>query len=271
MKVKSLSRVQLFATPWTAAHQAPPSMGFSRQEYWSGVPLPSLMHTLLSHYSLCAVSISGLLSASPPFFPKPKVLPTLSLKWCMCDTRTFMLNVSPSSRQWSLMSLVPGSGFMEDNFSMDQGGGAVWWFKLITFMVVNFYCHYISSASDHQAWLGTPVLHHLQANLTHDSRSSCSSIDLLYMMHIAAPLAGPGSKDFRCDKPHLILTANAWRVPSLSVFYMWANRSVERQSAKCALLNGTALVTCFQSLFSSIIHGLHMTLKSENSRIEIRI
>ena len=41
VKVKSLSRVWLFTTPWTAAHQAPPSMEFSRQEYWSGVPLPS--------------------------------------------------------------------------------------------------------------------------------------------------------------------------------------------------------------------------------------
>ena len=41
VKVKSLSHVQLFATPWTAAYQAPPSMEFSRQEYWSGVPLPS--------------------------------------------------------------------------------------------------------------------------------------------------------------------------------------------------------------------------------------
>ena len=41
VKVKSLSPVRLLATPWTAAHQAPPSMGFSRQEYWSGVPLPS--------------------------------------------------------------------------------------------------------------------------------------------------------------------------------------------------------------------------------------
>ena len=41
VKVKSLSHVQLFATPWTAAYQAPPSMGFSRQEYWSGLPLPS--------------------------------------------------------------------------------------------------------------------------------------------------------------------------------------------------------------------------------------
>ena len=42
MKVKSLSRVQLLVTPWTAAYQALPSMGFSRQEYWSGVSLPSL-------------------------------------------------------------------------------------------------------------------------------------------------------------------------------------------------------------------------------------
>ena len=41
VKVKSLSCVRLLATPWTAAHQAPPSMVFSRQEYWSGVPLPS--------------------------------------------------------------------------------------------------------------------------------------------------------------------------------------------------------------------------------------
>ena len=41
MKVKSLSCVQLLATPWTVAHQAPPSMGFSRQEYWSGLPFPS--------------------------------------------------------------------------------------------------------------------------------------------------------------------------------------------------------------------------------------
>ena len=41
VKGKSLSHVQLFATPWTAAHQAPPSMGFPRQEYWSGMPLPS--------------------------------------------------------------------------------------------------------------------------------------------------------------------------------------------------------------------------------------
>ena len=43
LKVKSLSRVQLFVTPWTAAYQAPLPMEFSRQEYWSGLPLPSPM------------------------------------------------------------------------------------------------------------------------------------------------------------------------------------------------------------------------------------
>ena len=54
VKVKSISHVRLLATPWTAAYQAPPSMGFSRQEYWRGVPLPfprmSLL-LLLSHFS----------------------------------------------------------------------------------------------------------------------------------------------------------------------------------------------------------------------------
>ena len=44
VKGKSLSRVRLLATPWTAAYQAPPPMGFSRQEYWSGVPLPSPLY-----------------------------------------------------------------------------------------------------------------------------------------------------------------------------------------------------------------------------------
>ena len=55
MKVKSLSRVRPSAIPWTAAFQAPPSMGFSREEYWSGVPLPSAysvptIHQILYKY-----------------------------------------------------------------------------------------------------------------------------------------------------------------------------------------------------------------------------
>ena len=48
VKVKSLSCVWLLVTPWTAAYQAPPSMGVSRQEYWSGSPVPSLAHFLLT-------------------------------------------------------------------------------------------------------------------------------------------------------------------------------------------------------------------------------
>ena len=54
VKVKSLSRVRLFVTPWTAAHQASQSMGFSRQEYWSGLPFPSAgdLPDLGSHLSL---------------------------------------------------------------------------------------------------------------------------------------------------------------------------------------------------------------------------
>ena len=75
VKVKSLSCVQLFTTPWTTAYQAPPSMGFSRQEYWSGVPLPSpifvevlFLHWKIlfinNHHSLATVEISVLIEFS---------------------------------------------------------------------------------------------------------------------------------------------------------------------------------------------------------------
>ena len=63
-KVKSLSRVRLLVTPWTAAHQAPPSMGFSRQEYWSGVPSPSpvILHSPMQFCtsSFCFLCLSSL-------------------------------------------------------------------------------------------------------------------------------------------------------------------------------------------------------------------
>ena len=51
MKVKLLNRVQLLATPWTAAYQAPSSIGFSRQEYWSGLPLPSPLKSI-TYYNM---------------------------------------------------------------------------------------------------------------------------------------------------------------------------------------------------------------------------
>ena len=67
VKVKSLSRVRLVGTPWTAAHQAPPSMGLSRQEYWSGVPLPSPSNALKKGNIACLI---GLLSVSQELIPR---------------------------------------------------------------------------------------------------------------------------------------------------------------------------------------------------------
>ena len=61
VKVKSLSCVWLFATPWTAAHQAPLPMGFSRQEYWSGVPLPSPKRSNRKSHSLLLGMQNGVL------------------------------------------------------------------------------------------------------------------------------------------------------------------------------------------------------------------
>ena len=55
VRVKSPSRVRLLATPWTAAYQAPPSMGFSRQEYWSGLPLPSPISSPNQSQNLCSL------------------------------------------------------------------------------------------------------------------------------------------------------------------------------------------------------------------------
>ena len=53
----SLSRARLFVTPWTAAYQTPPSMGFSRKEYWSGVPVPFPEKEMAPHSSLLAWKI----------------------------------------------------------------------------------------------------------------------------------------------------------------------------------------------------------------------
>ena len=64
-KVKSLSHIRLFVTPWTVAYQAPPSMEFSRQEYWSGLPSPSPQLQGINHN--CSTSI--------PFYLIPSFLP----------------------------------------------------------------------------------------------------------------------------------------------------------------------------------------------------
>ena len=70
VKVKSLSPVPLFATPWTVAYQAPSSMGFSRQEYWSGLPFPSPGHLPDSGIELRSPALQAdNLNSEPPAFP----------------------------------------------------------------------------------------------------------------------------------------------------------------------------------------------------------
>ena len=84
VKVKSLSRVRLLATPWTAAYQAPPSMGFSRQEYWSGVPFPSPNYSLLPNISNlllpCIFTVPKLKSSVRPNFMKTYYVCVFSVK-----------------------------------------------------------------------------------------------------------------------------------------------------------------------------------------------
>ena len=71
VKVKSLSRVRLLATPWSAAYQAPPSVGFSRQEYWSGVPLPSTP-SLIYHFTQKLLWLFRLFLFQSLWVPKAK-------------------------------------------------------------------------------------------------------------------------------------------------------------------------------------------------------
>ena len=77
------SRVQLCATPQTAAHQAPPSLGFSRQEHWSGLPFPSPMHESEKWKWSCSVVSDSLQphDCSPPGSPVPGIFQARVLKW----------------------------------------------------------------------------------------------------------------------------------------------------------------------------------------------
>ena len=74
VKVKSLSRVRLFVTPWTVAHQAPLSMGFSRQEYWSGLPFPSPKMSVIQAREVKKIDLKILKVYSEKLARKWKVL-----------------------------------------------------------------------------------------------------------------------------------------------------------------------------------------------------
>jgi len=124
VKVKLLSHVWLLVTPWTAAYQAPPSMGFSRQECWSGVPLPSFM--IVTHVNFYFITASNATTGRcEDSFPRVHYY-LISLascfKWLVTSSHVFLIleNLSkqlphlnchqdsgcPLLRSWAQMSLL---------------------------------------------------------------------------------------------------------------------------------------------------------------------
>ena len=113
VKVKSLSHARLFATPWTVAYQAPPSMGFPRQEYWSGLPLPSLKphwQVLKTSAPLKNLSISSLNDSAVP-----------------CDVQNREHKTSISILNETLVQLQQDVSNAPGSVSHSAGLTLVWW------------------------------------------------------------------------------------------------------------------------------------------------
>ena len=123
VKVKLLSRVRLLATPWTAAYQAPPSMGFSRQENWSGVPLPS-SHSFWNYLGLPGGfdSVSPVTSVSGKNFRKIK-------DWVRnedCDTRR---RIIPHCFLQCFLSKLGFPGIFMPEQETNLTPTLKWWFR----------------------------------------------------------------------------------------------------------------------------------------------
>ena len=103
VKVKSLSCVRPLATSWTAAYQAPSSMGFSRQEYWSGLPLPSpTVKPAAKSLQLCP-TLCNPIDCSPPGSPIPGILQARTLEWVaisFSNAWKWKVKVKSLSRVW---------------------------------------------------------------------------------------------------------------------------------------------------------------------------
>ena len=119
VKGKSLSRVQLLATSWTAAHQAPPSMGFSRQEYWSGVPLPSLESAIPTH--IPPLSCVSSPQPCPASYSKALLSCPQSLPFCQflhCRAGICILLLIQSLLAGQLSNILPGEKVNFPKFSL---------------------------------------------------------------------------------------------------------------------------------------------------------
>ena len=107
VKVKSLSRVWPLVTPWTAAYKAPPSMGFSRQEYWSGLPLPSPPLCLIIPFPVLYLMLQSLPACWFP--PAPLDIPAVMLplspnSWLLLTWARTLGKQSPHPSSYSLCS-----------------------------------------------------------------------------------------------------------------------------------------------------------------------
>ena len=104
VKVKSLSCVQFFATPWTVAYQAPPSMGFPRQEYWSGLPFSSPGNLPDPGIKPSSPALQAdALPSEPPGKPEPTQMPT-GVRKVMCEGDRQHVS-SPADRMSTVESL----------------------------------------------------------------------------------------------------------------------------------------------------------------------
>ena len=127
VKVKLLSHVQLLVTPWTAAYQAPPSMGFSRQEYWSGVPLPSPQLDIDARISLWPLSFIQLVCmiASLLLYWQVLIYPswvTWSLSLGLCMGQPYIFS------SWQQMTWLTKA---DDLIDKSQMSSFIWTFQVM--------------------------------------------------------------------------------------------------------------------------------------------
>ena len=131
VKVKSLSRVWLFATPWTSAYQAPLSMGLSRQEYWSGVLLPSLFQCLGSLKKEKKCLLSGIMRITEFLLSKGSILPLMFTScYIYIWNATGLWNLKPrlgnvvtgrTPQEWDLQK-HPGTGGLRRELTLRRAG-----------------------------------------------------------------------------------------------------------------------------------------------------
>ena len=127
--VQSLSRVWLFATPWTVAYQAPQSMEFSRQEYWSGLPFPSPrdLHNPGIEPGSPALQ-ADTLPSEPPGYGYHQTHQIVNIKYVLCfvcqlypDTAS-LKNISKRESEWeNMISSIYASSFLKITFLCDSG------------------------------------------------------------------------------------------------------------------------------------------------------